>query len=312
MNINTEEQTNTIAKDLFVEEEAMAEQTDATSAQEADGEAEESLKSELLDKFVETIEELMEQHADWQANEYKTANERLYGLLAQVYDLYMQYKEGSSADQAKREWLQQECEKLNIKLSKRPTFLQLITKRVFFNELVDSKRVSSYVRALSAAEQLGVKTGSEIPGFIRKYGGIEEVRGMLNPNHMTVKQRASKGRETVSELETLTTVSLKGVADYLTDAKGKPVLLVGMVNDQGGVDVKEVCYDGSVDGPLKNNTAVNAALASLYSLEKRKSESKKAMDEAEKQAASKNGVFARTVEDYVAEQTEEEELHHAA
>ena len=73
----------------------------------------------------------------------------LYDLLAKVYELYIQSKEGDKADSSKRAWLIEQCEEREIVFkAKKPSLIQLITELVFYDSLADSLRVNSYERAL--------------------------------------------------------------------------------------------------------------------------------------------------------------------
>ena len=60
------------------------------------------------------VNQLINKHSDWQENQFKSSNEMLYDLLAQVYELYLQSKGGEKADVSKRAWLVDQCEEREI------------------------------------------------------------------------------------------------------------------------------------------------------------------------------------------------------
>jgi hypothetical protein len=186
-------------------------------------------------------------------------------MLSKIYDMYTQAMDGSSSDELKREWLFSEAERKGLKFNKTATFLQLVTKLVFSSDYSDSRRVSSYIRVLNAAAQSPeVMVGADIAGFIKKHGGIEEIRASLTKNTKTPKQRAQKGRELALDMQSIAVVETDETKEYTTDGAGEFVVIVGILNASGNVELKHICYEGEANG-ISGKTAVNAALSNLYS-----------------------------------------------
>ena len=261
-----------------------------------------NLNAVILSGFMEQVQNLIERRSDWQSNEYKTANDKLYDMLADIYELYLKAKGNLSVDAEKRDWLIEQCQSKGIKMTKKPTLLQLVTKLVFFDSLTDSRRVSSYARVLNAAAQLDIKRSSEIPAFIRKHGGVEEIRASLAPNTMKLSDRAQHGRTILGKQKRIATVLVEKVANNVTLAKGQVVLLAGIVTPQGDVDVRSVCFeDLGKENVIQSRTAVNAVLSGIYSYTNRNLKASSKTIAAEKEAAEKESLFAADPSDVAEE-----------
>jgi hypothetical protein len=142
-----------------------------------------NLTTSIVASFKERVNTITDERRTWQGTAFKSANDALYELLAQVYAVYDDSKGSTAADEAKREWLLQQCSKRSLKLNKNPSFIQLLVKLVFSDSDTDSRRVSSYGRVLTAAAQSSeVTVAADVPTFIRKYGGVEEIRASLAKN----------------------------------------------------------------------------------------------------------------------------------
>jgi len=261
-----------------------------------------NLNAVILSGFMDQVQNLIERRSDWQSNEYKTANDKLYDMLADIYELYLKAKENDAVDAEKRDWLIEQCQSKGIKMTKKPTLLQLVTKLVFFDSLTDSRRVSSYARVLNAAAQLDIKLSSEIPAFIRKHGGVEEIRASLAPNTMKLSDRAQHGRTILGKQKRIATVLVEKVANNVTLAKGQVVLLAGIVTPQGDVDVRSVCFeDLGKENVIQSRTAVNAVLSGIYSYTNRNLKASSKTIAAEKEAAEKESLFAADPSDVAEE-----------
>lgn len=224
------------------------------------------LTTSILTSFQNRVNTITQERRVWQDTQFTSANDALYELMAQIYALYDDSKGATAADEAKREWLLQQCAKRNLKLNKNPSFIQLLVKLVFCDTDTDSRRISSYVRVLTAAAQSSeVTVAADIPVFIRKYGGVEEIRAALAKNTKSPKQRADTGRSIAVNSKSLAEVALDTTKHNAATLKGSIVLLVGVVTAQGTVDVRHVCFELSPSDKLfAAKTAVNAALSNVY------------------------------------------------
>lgn len=225
-----------------------------------------NLTANILASFEQRVNTITNERRTWQHSEFKTANDALYELLAQIYALYDDSKGNTAADEAKREWLLAQCAKRNLKLNKNPSFIQLCVKLVFCDTDADSRRISSYTRVLGAAAQSNeVTVAADVPEFIRKHGGVEEIRASLAKNTKTPKQRAEAGRGIALKSKSIAEVAVDSTLHSAATLKGSVVLLVGVVTAKGTVAVKHVCYElAPSDKLLSARTAVNAALSNVY------------------------------------------------
>jgi hypothetical protein len=232
-----------------------------------------NLVDSTVANFKNVVEELMKERSDWQTNHFKSSNDVLYDLLAKIYELYLQSKGGEEADANKRTWLIEQCKerKINFKRNK-PTMIQLITKLVFYDSLVDSRRVNSYARVLNvAAQSPKVQVSSDVPKFIKAYGGIEEVRAATAKNTKSPSERAEFGRKLLANKATIKTLDNETVKANAATVKGTVVLLVGIATAKGDVEVKEVCFEVADSKDLiSNKTAIKTVLSSVYSTDCRR------------------------------------------
>ena len=131
-----------------------------------------TINNDFLHSFKENLKSIVVEREKWQGSLFKSANDSLYDLLGKIYDLIEETKTNTEADKEKRDWLLSECRKRNLRHNMKPSFIQLITKLVFCNSDVDSRRISSYVRVLTAAKQSkDVVVGVDFPNFIREVWG---------------------------------------------------------------------------------------------------------------------------------------------
>lgn len=224
------------------------------------------LTTSIVASFKERVNTITQDRRSWQDTQFKTANDALYELLAEIYALYDDSKGATAADEAKRDWLLQQCSKRNLKLNKNPSFIQLLVKLVFCDTDTDSRRISSYTRVLTAAAQSSeVMVAADVPVFISKYGGVEEIRASLAKNTKTPKQRADTGRSIALNGKSLAEVMVDSTKHNAATLKGSIVLLVGVVTAKGTVDVRHVCFELSPsDKVCAAKTAVSAALSNVY------------------------------------------------
>jgi hypothetical protein len=240
-----------------------------------------TLSTSNLNDFKVRVNTIIGEQQEWQRTVFATANDNLYSMLGKIYDMYTQAMDGSSSDELKQKWLFSEAEKRGLKFNKAATFLQLVTKLVFSNDCSDSRRVSSYIRVLNAAAQSSeVIVGADVAKFIKKYGGIEEIRASLTKNTKTAKQRAQQGRELALSMQNIAVVETDETKEYVTDVKDTFVVMVGVVNATGNIELKHICYEKEIDG-VSGKTAVNTALSNLYtkSIKKAKANEAKVAEE---------------------------------
>ena len=249
-----------------------------------------TINNDFLHSFKEYIKTIVEAREKWQGSLFKSANDSLYNLLGKIFDLIEETKTNTEADKEKRDWLLSECRKRKLRHNMKPSFIQLITKLVFSDSDVDSRRISSYVRVLTAAKQYkDVVVGADVPNFIRKNGGIEEIRASLCKNTKTPTQRAELGRGLALKSKILCEVTTEETLSYATKTKGNFAVALGIVNAKGVIEVKHVCYENPINNNMPSGkTAINNALSNLYSIIAKKEKNELKRVKAEQQIEEKN------------------------
>jgi len=249
-----------------------------------------NINTDIIQSFKKNVNTIVKERKQWQGGLFKSANESLYDLLGRIFDLIEDTKTNTEADKEKRDWLLSECGKRNIKHNSKPSFIQLITKLVFRDSDVDSRRISSYVRVLTAAKQSrGVVVGADVPNFIRKYGGIEEIRASLSKNTKTPSQRAELGRGLALKSKVLCEVTTAEMLSYATKTKGTFAVALGIVNAKEDIEVKHGCYENPINNNMPSGkTAINNALSNLYSTIAKKEKDELKRVKSEQQIEEKN------------------------
>ena len=64
-----------------------------------------NLNPTLVKAFAERVNTITKQRLTWQSTAFKSANDALYAMLGEVYDLYMEAKGDSAENEQLREWL---------------------------------------------------------------------------------------------------------------------------------------------------------------------------------------------------------------
>ena len=254
------------------------------------------IAAEALVDFKDRVNTIAEERETWQQTLFTDSNEELYRLLGNVYELYELTRNNDALAEQSLDWLLAECEKKQIKLTKKPTHLQLLVKYVFADGSVDSRRISSYVRVLTAAWlSKEVKTAAQVAKFIRSRGGVEEVRAALAKNTVPPRVRAARGAELAEHYPSLATIDVEEVKKNLTATQNDYVVLLGRVNTQGAVEVKHVCFN-KIDSKqiLTCATAIKAALSNVYSNHQKQQKAMHARLAAEKESESVSKDIANT------------------
>lgn len=233
------------------------------------------------------LEQLANERQVWQDTAYRTSNEQLYVLLQKCYQIYKCMEAATEEGKSLRQGLNDYIALKAFVFTKSTHTLTKIVKCVFG---ADRRRVSAYSIVLRTALAQG-KTVFDIPAFIRDAGGVEEIRLAKAPNAMTAKQKAQAVTDKVaaSNLGVVTSQALGGLLD--AGKIGANTLLIGTWQADGSIVVRTV---------VESDTALNAAMASVYSaskseLAKKAVEITAANDESAKQAAIANAVATALV-----------------
>ena len=192
----------------------------------------------------------------WEGNELAASNKRLYSILQSAYRYYLEWKNNPIKESRKAR--ADELEKF-MKDRKYPTLsnshdMNRVVKCVFG---VDRRRVSAYSIALREALRQSV-VADDLIEFIEDNGGVEQIRlGGTKP--LSIKTRAAQVKEEVlsSDLGMLTFDDKVFAGD--PDWTDKQVVIVATYLPTGEFQANAV---------LRDESAVNAALAAHYSQQK--------------------------------------------
>lgn len=198
------------------------------------------------------IEALVAAKGEWETTVYRTSNDQLYTLLQRCYELYKHMCQTSDTAKQLVADVDQYLADKEYKVAASSHTLAKIVKAVFG---VDRRRVSAYSIALRAALAAKI-TVADLPMYIRNSGGVEELRLAKSPNAKSPKQKAAEAKKTLSH-NAIAKLKLDMLAGKVDEAKvgSQHVLIVTQ-----GADGR---YD--LHGIVSSDTAVNTALAALYS-----------------------------------------------
>ena len=137
--------------------------------------------------IVQQLDVLSVRRKEWEATDYKKANDGLYALLGECLGVFNErFVSGTDDDKkALRISLVQRLQADGVRVVKTSTTLTMLARFVFNS---DRKRAQGYSYVLAAAVSHGIQT-SEFAEWVVKQGGIEEVKRLM------VKSEKSKTKQ---------------------------------------------------------------------------------------------------------------------
>jgi hypothetical protein len=129
-------------------------------------------KAATAELVMAKLDDLVIQRQAFQA-EYDKVNDTLYGLLAECLEVYLTTK-GGKAEKNVLDAIKSTFAARSIEIGRQPTVLSLIVRYVFIDDKKHTRRINSYVRALSYAMQSGASPAT-FADYVKSFGGIEEV-----------------------------------------------------------------------------------------------------------------------------------------
>jgi hypothetical protein len=164
--------------------------------------------------IVQQLDVLSTRRKQWEATDYKKANEGLYALLADTLAVHLE-KFVNASDEDKVALRKQLIERLTanrVRVVKTSPTLTMLTRYVFN---ADRKRAQGYAYVLAAAVSHNV-SAAEFATWVVKEGGLEEIkRKNITKPETLAKQEAVKAA----------TVAVKG---DLENKAAKPLTHVGL------------------------------------------------------------------------------------
>ncbi|MDG5469351.1 hypothetical protein P9J64_13565 [Deltaproteobacteria bacterium IMCC39524] len=244
---------------------------------------EKNLAANALMAFKDRFETICKHRQEWEQTVFSTANKSLYEMLADLYKLYDEMNSEDKATEMKRAWLVKEAKRREIIFKRnKPSLIELLVKVAFTSTQKDSKRVSSYVRVLNVIANTEGVYAADIPLWIEEQGGIEEIRQQTAKKTATRSERIERGKEIVASVDTLASVTIDSA--YASGNVNKPVVLVGIMNASGVIDIKHLCVEEDEKTKISGKSAISAALANVYSTHNAKHKNDDLKQKAEESA----------------------------
>ena len=224
--------------------------------------------------LVTQLDGLVVKRKQWEATDYKKANEGLYSLLANCLDVFNSKFVNASDDDKKtlRGELKNRLTADGVRVQRNTTTLTMFVRLVFGS---DRKRAHGYTYVLKAAISYDV-TAASLPGWIVEQGGIEEVRKNMIVSEKALANRtalASAKAQVVANVEQASVTPLAKL--NMSGVSGEYALLLAKPAPDGTVSIVGVISD-------INEAFYNACLVKMARV--------KAADNAESLALSKEGT----------------------
>ncbi|MCE2781832.1 hypothetical protein [Limnohabitans sp.] len=246
----------------------------------------------FANSIVQQLDVLSVRRKEWEATDYKKANDGLYALLADCLDVYnARFVNGSLDDQkALRRSLIERLQADGVKVVKTSITLTMLARFVFNS---DRKRAQGYGYVLAAA----VSHGIEATGFaawVLQQGGIEEIKRLMvkKPEALAKQQAvkaataAVKGDLELNTLQPLAHVGIQGL-------KGTYAVLLVKPSASGGADIVGSLSD--VNDALVNALILRMAKAQVEAAESDKELSKQVKQESSDLLAANDEQVAKVV-----------------
>jgi hypothetical protein len=214
----------------------------------------------FVNAIVQQLDVLSARRVQWEATDYKKANEGLYALLADCLEVFnVRFVKGSEDDKkALRRQLIERLTAAKIRVVKTSTTLTMLTRYVFN---ADRKRAQGYGYVLAAAVSHEIDSKG-FAAWVVKQGGIEEIkRKMVKKAEAIAKQEAVKaatlavkGEVEDNAIQPLAHVAIEGLT-------GSYAVLLVKPSTNGGADV--VGSLSNINEALVNALVVRMAKAQV-------------------------------------------------
>lgn len=194
--------------------------------------------------IVQQLDVLSVRRKEWEATDYKKANDGLYALLAECLGVFNErfVKAEEKVQKAFRVQLRDRLTADGIRVVKTSTTLTMLARFVFNS---DRKRAQGYGYVLAAAVSHGVEAAG-FPEWVAEQGGLEEIKRKMVKSEDAKKRQEQvlaatadvKGELELNALQPLAHVDIDGMT-------GSHVVLVAKPNINGGVDIVGALSDAN-------------------------------------------------------------------
>jgi hypothetical protein len=204
---------------------------------------------------VQTLDGLVQRRKQWEATDYKKANEGLYALLADCLGLFNDKFIGASDDckKALRLDLTAKLKADGVKVQKTTPTLTMFVRFVFGS---DRKRAHGYAYVLKAAISHGV-SAKDLAAYITAEGGIEEVKRKMVVSEQAQANRATLATAKAAVISAVEQAAVKPLASIaMAGISGKYALLLAQPTPDGMVNIVGVL-------PEAQDALVDALIAKM-------------------------------------------------
>lgn len=215
------------------------------------------------------LDGLVSQRKQWEATDYKKANEGLYSLLASCLEVFKgKFVDADDSDKkALRSDLTARLTADGVRVQRNTTTLTMFVRFVFGS---DRKRAHGYTYVLKAAISYDV-AAANLPSWIVEQGGIEEVRKRMIVSEaaqqrqadLSVAQAQVKASIEQAVVTPLARLPMSGISgEYaLLLAKPEPD---GMLSIVGAIsDINEAFYNACLIKMARSKALANAESKAL-------------------------------------------------
>lgn len=186
--------------------------------------------------IVQQLDVLSVRRKEWEATDYKKANDGLYALLADCLGIFNErFVKGSEDDKkALRRSLMERLQADGIRVVKTSTTMTMLARYVFNS---DRKRAQGYGYVLTAAVSHEVKA-EEFTAWVTNQGGLEEIKRKMVKSEKSRAMQEAVDAATKAVKEDLELNALQPLAHVsLNGLTGKYAVLLVKPGADGGADV---------------------------------------------------------------------------
>jgi hypothetical protein len=188
--------------------------------------------------IVSKADALVKQREDFEQNEYARSNQRLYGILAEVLEMYEQASISKTILSETVKQLKAKLEANKVRVQTNTLALTLFVRYVF---RTDRQRSMNYSRTLQAAIQQGI-SAKQLAQFIEDCGGVESCKKQFTKSSVVVAKETSIANNMTLVDETLATALINPLAEFkvansfVADTYNKDfVFVIGKADKQGNI-----------------------------------------------------------------------------
>ena len=214
-----------------------------------------SMKSNMDQTIIDTLDGLMNQCQDWEQNELAKSNERLYSILTECYALFQSIN-GTDKQKimAKRSFDRVAKQKGFEFVDSKHYTTRVVS--IVFNDQKQSRRIARYANALRIATDQNVPV-NELKDFFYLNGGIDEIQKKVRAGSTTI-DRHIKGRAILYKPAITTITDSKLAQEIPASNYGLPVILMANYNENS--------QEFEIVGVTQNPSATKMAFSSFASV----------------------------------------------